>query len=89
FTNSPNPAYQTPVTVLSFLTFAIFAFGGLEVLGGLVDQTENAEKTFPKGLTLAAIVISVGYAIGIFACGTFTNWGDILSSSDVNMANVA
>ncbi|MGL5560388.1 MAG: amino acid permease, partial [Paraclostridium dentum] len=25
FTNSPNPAYQTPVTVLSFLTFAIFA----------------------------------------------------------------
>ncbi|MBN8046534.1 glutamate/gamma-aminobutyrate family transporter YjeM [Paraclostridium bifermentans] len=89
FTNSPNPAYQTPVTVLSFLTFAIFAFGGLEVLGGLVDQTENAEKTFPKGLTLAAIVISVGYAIGIFACGTFTNWSDILSSSDVNMANVA
>ncbi|MGL5560990.1 MAG: glutamate/gamma-aminobutyrate family transporter YjeM, partial [Paraclostridium dentum] len=70
-------------------TFAIFAFGGLEVLGGLVDQTENAEKTFPKGLTLAAIVISVGYAIGIFACGTFTNWSDILSSSDVNMANVA
>ena len=89
FTTSPNPGYQTPLTVLSFLTFAIFAFGGLEVLGGLVDQTENAEKTFPKGLTLAAIVISVGYAIGIFACGTFTNWGDILSSSDVNMANVA
>ncbi|WP_373599965.1 glutamate/gamma-aminobutyrate family transporter YjeM [Paraclostridium bifermentans] len=89
FTNSPNPAYQTPLTVLSFLTFAIFAFGGLEVLGGLVDQTENAEKTFPKGLTLAAIVISVGYAVGIFACGMFTNWGDILSSSDVNMANVA
>ena len=89
FTNSPNPGYQTPVTILSFLTFAIFAFGGLEVLGGLVVQTENAEKTFPKGLTLAAIVISVGYAIGIFACGMFTNWSDILSSSDVNMANVA
>ena len=89
FTNSPNPAYQTPVTVLSFLTFAIFAFGGLEVLGGLVDQTENAEKTFPKGLTLAAIVISIGYALGIFACGMFTNWSDILSGSNVNMANVA
>lgn len=89
FTASPNPAYQTPVTVLSFLTFAIFAFGGLEVLGGLVDQTENAEKTFPKGLTLAAIVISIGYAIGIFACGMFTNWTDILSAENVNMANVA
>ena len=89
FTISPNPSYQTPLTILSFLTFAIFAFGGLEVLGGLVDQTENAEKTFPKGLILAAIVISVGYALGLFACGMFTNWNDVLSGSNVNMANVA
>ena len=89
FTVSPNPAYQTPLSILSFLTFAVFAFGGLEVLGGLVDQTENAEKTFPKGVTIAAIVIAVGYAIGIFACGMFTNWNDILSSDNVNMANVA
>ena len=88
FTTSPNPAYQTPLS-MSFLTFAIFAFGGLEVLGGLVDQTENAEKTFPKGLTISAIVIAVGYAIGIFACGMFTNWNDVLSSDNVNMANVA
>lgn len=89
FTTSPNPAYQTPLSILSFLTFAIFAFGGLEVLGGLVDQTENAEKTFPKGVTIAAIVIAVGYAVGIFACGMFTNWNDVLSSDNVNMANVA
>ena len=51
FTNSPNPAYQTTISIFSFLTFAIFAYGGLEALGGLVDQTENAEKTFPKGLS--------------------------------------
>ena len=89
FTTSPNPAYQTPLSILSFLTFAIFAFGGLEVLGGLVDQTENAETTFPKGLTISAIVIAVGYAIGIFACGMFTNWNDVLSLDTVNMANVA
>ena len=89
FTTSPNPAYQTPLSILSFLTFAIFAFGGLEVLGGLVDQTENAEKTFPKGLTISAIVIAVGYALGIFACGMFTNWNDVLSLDTINMANVA
>jgi len=86
FTTSPNPAYQTPLSILSFLTFAIFAFGGLEVLGGLVD---HAERTFPKGLTISAIVIAVGYAIGIFACGMFTNWNDVLSLDTVNMANVA
>ena len=89
FTTSPNPAYHTPFSILSFLTFAIFAFGGLEVLGGLVDQTENAERTFPKGLTISAIVIAVGYSIGIFACGMFTNWNDVLSLDTVNMANVA
>ncbi|MGL5316443.1 MAG: glutamate/gamma-aminobutyrate family transporter YjeM [Peptostreptococcaceae bacterium] len=89
FTTSPNPAYQTPIAMLSFLTFAIFAFGGLEVLGGLVDQTENAEKTFPKGLTIAAIVIAIGYALGIFACGMFINWQKVLSVDTVHMGNVA
>ena len=88
FTESPNPAYSTTVTILSFLVFAIFAFGGLEVIGGLVDQTENAEKTFPKGVTIAAIVIAIGYAVGIFACGLFTNWNEVLSSETVHMGNV-
>ena len=88
FTASPNPAYSTTVTILSFLVFAIFAFGGLEVIGGLVDQTENAEKTFPKGVTIAAIVIAIGYAVGIFACGLFTNWNEVLSSETVHMGNV-
>ena len=89
FTTSPNPGYQTPISILSFMTFAIFAYGGLEVLGGLVDQTENAETTFPKGVTIAAMVIAVGYAVGIFACGMFTNWESILSLENVHMGNVA
>lgn len=89
FTQSPSPNYQSGVSILSFLTFAVFAFGGLEVLGGLVDQTENAEKTFPKGLAISAIVISLGYALGIFACGMFTNWSDVLGVESVNMGNAA
>lgn len=89
FVVSPNTQYQTPLMVLSFVTFAIFAFGGLEVLGGLVDQTENAEKNFPKGLVISAIVISIGYAVGIFACGMFTNWSDVLSGENVHLGNVA
>ncbi|MDZ4910835.1 glutamate/gamma-aminobutyrate family transporter YjeM, partial [Clostridium perfringens] len=88
FTTSPNPEYSTQIAILSFLTFAVFAFGGLEVLGGLVDQTENAEKTFPKGLAISAVVISLGYALGIFACGMFANWSEVMSGSNVNLANV-
>lgn len=89
FINSPNPSYQNISSMLSFLVFAIFAFGGIEAVGGLVDQTENAEKTFPKGVAIAAIIISVGYSLGIFLVGIFTNWSNTLSGENVNMANVA
>lgn len=92
FTHSPNPGYQNMMQVFSFLVFAIFAYGGLEVVGGLVDETENAEVTFPKGITISAIVIAVGYAVGIFIMGAFTNWtfaftqfGDV----EVTMGNVS
>lgn len=89
FSSSPHPGYQTPIAAVSFMVFSIFAFGGIEVIGGLVDKTENAEKTFPKGVTVAAIVISIGYAVGIFLCGIFTNWEAILSDPSIHMGNVA
>lgn len=89
FTQSPSPEYQSIIQIFSFITFAIFAFGGLEVLGGLVDQTKDAERTFPKAITISAMIISIGYAVGIFACGLFTNWNDILSDDNVTLGNVA
>lgn len=89
FVVGPNPAYINPIAMMSFAVFAIFAFGGIEVVGGLVDEADNPTKTFPKAITLAAIIIAIAYAIGIFMCGVFTNWGRDLSGSSVNMANVA
>lgn len=89
FTVSPNPDYTgSSVAVLSFLVYAVFAYGGIEVVGGLVDQTENPEKTFPKGLIIAAIIITVGYSIGIFLVGVFTNWS-LLSSKGAHIGNIA
>ncbi|WP_218276362.1 hypothetical protein, partial [Pseudomonas sp. FW305-BF6] len=32
FTNSPNPNYLSTLAVLSFVVFAIFAYGGLEAI---------------------------------------------------------
>lgn len=87
FFNSPNPNYQTIISTVSFMVFAIFAYGGIEVIGGLVDQTENAEKTFPKGITIAAIVISLGYALGIFFVGMFTNWEFVANKPGVHIGN--
>lgn len=89
FTVSPMAEYQSTLGMLAFLTFAIFSFGGLEAIGSLADETENPEKNFPKGILIAAAVVALGYALGILACGAFTNWGELLSHDKVHMGNVA
>lgn len=74
FVTSPNEEYHNIVSVFSFLVFAIFAYGGLEVVAGLVNETENAEKTFPRAILTSAVVVTAGYIIGIFCMGSFSNW---------------
>ncbi|WP_099223366.1 glutamate/gamma-aminobutyrate family transporter YjeM [Listeria costaricensis] len=88
FITSPNPAYLSPLAVFSFVVFAIFAYGGTEAVAGLVDQTENPKKTFPKGILIAAVVISVGYALAILLWGVSANWQDVLSGDTTNMGNI-
>ena len=94
FTNSPNPGYQSGIKILSFAVFAIFAYGGLEVVAGVVDKTENPEKTFPRAILISAIIIAIGYAILIFIMGAFTNWEFAFEkflpkNQEITMGNVA
>ena len=92
FITSPNDSYQSVIAVFSFLVFAIFAYGGIEAIGGLVDQTERADVTFPRAVTISAIVIAVGYALGIFIVGSFTNWAFTFtqfSQAETTLGNVA
>ena len=88
FTASPNTGYQSGLAMLSFVVFAIFAYGGIEAVGGLVDKTEKPEKNFAKGIVFAAMVISVGYSLAIFLWGVSTNWQQVLSNSAVNLGNI-
>ncbi|MHC5251256.1 glutamate/gamma-aminobutyrate family transporter YjeM [Listeria kieliensis] len=88
FLVSPNPNYLSPISILSFCVFAIFAYGGTEAVAGLVDQTKNPKKTFPKGIMIAAVVISVGYAIGILMWGVSTNWMKVLAGETTNLGNI-
>ena len=74
--------------MLSFVVFAIFAYGGIEAVGGLVDKTENPEKNFAKGIIFAAIVISIGYSLAIFLWGVSTNWQQVLSNNTTNLGNI-
>lgn len=88
FIYSPNTSNNSLMNLLSFLVFAVFAYGGIEALGGLVDETEKPEITFPKGMIISAIFIAIAYSLGIFLCGTFLNWNVLGNDSSVNLANI-
>ena len=88
FFHSPNLAYASPLAMCAFLVYAIIAYGGLEAVGGLVDQTENPEKNFPKGIKLSAIIIAVGYSLCILLVGLACNWTRTFSSDSVNISSV-
>lgn len=88
FTQSPNPKFAGNIMAgLGFIVYAIFAYGGIEAVGGLVDQTENAEKTFPKGVAISAAIISIGYSMGILLVGIFTNWTNVINQEGVHLGN--
>ena len=85
-----NVAYQgSPIMILSFIVYALFAYGGIEAVGGLVDKTENPKKNFPKGIVMAAIVIVIGYAFLIMLVGSFTNYNQILGADNITLGNVS
>jgi len=76
FIHSPKPGFDNTSIIgfVAFMVFAVFAYGGVEAVGGLVDQTENPKKNFPRGVITAAIIISIGYSLLIFMTGFFLNY---------------
>lgn len=71
---SPNVDFLGIIPILSFVVNAVFSYGGLEVVGGVIDETENPEKTFPRAIMLSSIVIIIMYSVGILLFGAVTNW---------------
>ena len=86
FTKSPNPAH-TPITLIGFVTFAVFAYGGIEGLGSLVEKAKSA-KTFSKACIIGTLFISFGYSLAIFFWGISANYSQLNSNPDVNMGNI-
>lgn len=62
------------IGAIAFMVFAIFAYGGVEAVGGLVDETDKPEKNFPKGVVVSALIITVGYSLMILLVGMFMNY---------------
>lgn len=87
-THSPNPAFQSPIAVISFIVYALFAYGGLETTAGVIDSVDKPEKTFPKALILAMLAMTGLYVVNILMCGISANWNTQLGSKGINLGNV-
>lgn len=88
FVKSPMASYQSPIGMLSFVVFSIFAYAGMETMGGVTDSMDRPEKTFPKGLMIATGLITLIYALAIFMWGISTNWQQVLSGNKANLGNI-
>ena len=88
FATSVNPQFQSPIAMISFMIYAIFAYGGLESMGGVTDSLDKPEKTFPRAIIISTIVIGIGYALNIFLWGISTNWNHVINHPDVNLGNI-
>lgn len=87
FFKSPNKNFASTMGMLSFITMAVSAYGGIEASAGLVDKAESTSK-IPKAILGAVIIITASYAVLIFCLGTFVNWNETLGADNVNLANV-
>ena len=92
FASSPNPTFDgSAVAFIAFLVFAIFAYGGVESIAGLVDQTHEPEKNFPRGIITSALVIAVGYSVVILSVGFFVDynqWIPAIKAGTMNLGTV-
>lgn len=88
FLVSGNPDYKTIGQMISFALYAIFAYAGLEQMGGIMEDVDNAEKTYPKAALIATTIIGLGYAISILLWGASSNWAQIAGDKSVNLGNI-
>lgn len=89
FIKSPNPAFSTPLGILSFIIYAIFSYGGMETMGGITDKVKDSEHTFPRAIIISGIFMVILYAVLMLLWGVTANWNHILNHSDVDLGNVA
>ncbi|KRN27679.1 amino acid transporter [Lactobacillus selangorensis] len=85
---SPNPAFESPTAVFSFIVYAIFAYGGMETMGGVIDNVKKPEKTFPRAMIVTAIIMTFFYAVSIGLWGVSANWRSVMGVKTTNQGNV-
>lgn len=85
---SPNPAFASPIAMISFIVYAVFAYAGMESMGGITDSMKNPKRDFPRGILISTLIIGVLYALSIFLWGVSANWSGLIDKGNVNLGNV-
>lgn len=88
FINSPNTAFSSPIAMISFVVYAIFAYAGMESMGGITDSMKNPKRDFPRGILISTAIIAVLYSLSIFLWGVSANWAHLLNNKTVNLGNI-
>lgn len=56
---------QVTIPIISTLAWILFAIGGTETIGTVVNKVENPNKQLPKIVTIGAVLVIIAYVIGI------------------------
>lgn len=79
---------QTLVRQLSFLIFAITAFGGLDTIASLVDKTGKQKKQFPKLLIYSSLFVVACYFLGILLWSGGTDLTNLKANHTIHLGNL-
>ena len=88
FIVSPNKDFQTPITIISFVVYAVFAYGNMETVGGVIDSMKHPEKDFPKGLIIGSLFTIISYVLMIFMTGFSVNYQKDIVETGANTGNI-
>lgn len=79
---------QSLMEQLSFLIFAITAFGGLDTIASLVDKTGAQKKRFPRLLISSSILVVLCYFLGILLWSGGNNLAHLKANNTIHLGNL-
>ncbi|MEI5993448.1 amino acid permease [Candidatus Enterococcus mansonii] len=85
---SGSSTSQTVITQLSFLIFAITAFGGLDTIASLVDKTGKQKKHFPKLLIFSSLLVVGCYFLGILLWSGGNDLATLKENQSIHLGNL-
>lgn len=87
FIKSPNPQFESPIAVLSFIVYAMYAYGGIESSSGFIDKLRHPHKDYARSILIIAMLMVFFDVFGIFMCGASINWQHVMNAKGINLYN--